>query len=56
MLTFLGKELEEDETHEMTVRPSEMASDATPASAVLTQPVVSQAIGAASTSALASQV
>jgi hypothetical protein len=56
VLTVLGKEPEEGEIHEMKSGPSEMASDATPASAVLTQPVVSQAIGAASTSALASQV
>ena len=56
VLMVLGKEPEEGEIHEMTIRPSEMASDATPASAVSTQSVVSQAIGAASTSALAFQV
>jgi hypothetical protein len=46
VLTSLGKEVGGGEIHEMAIRPSEMSS-ASRASALLTQPVVSQAIGAA---------
>ena len=48
------KEPEEGEIHETTIRPSEMASGSPQVSAILTQPVVPQAIGTASISALAS--
>ena len=53
MLTILGKELGGVEIHEMTIHPSEIGS-ASRASALLAQPVVPQAIGAAFISTLAS--
>ena len=57
MLTVLGKDIGGGDIHEMTTRPSEIGSDASRVSAVLEQPVVSQAIGAVFIPpALASQV